>query len=740
MARNAAEYTDISHLDWEDEEDEREQNADDADQSNDNDAASDQDDADDRDDAGDRDTAGDRDAAGDGRGKDDQQAAGDRDQAGDERSAGDREQTTDQRAARDRDLSDDDVSTDRRFTGDRPESLSSLLALNSPGIEHSDLRDVYADDVEMRMKTNFKLDNIPILNEDHKLNFVGIGIGKSDQHAAMNDALNAFREASNQHASTWSRADLHDAATGVVDRILSRYGLEAERLEAHLAYNLTADLRSQNPSMMDVTSLGEKKLLNDYRNELVNAFVAAGDRNDPTTQAQATGYAMHTLSDLESLMEKRQILNDDGNLSELRLAQYENRMLREQLMDKGLTVASQASENQDLRNQLEFAMNIAAVASDNTAAAHGSMNELSEFMQKDGLTRFVERFDHLSDSQKAAFDHDALESRVSDLLDARLPESGLNDGANAIREAILADYPGFFHDAALDGGDDLKGVKDNLDALLGKVSGMEFQALTADDFASAERLEILMGHLRSNEDPNFAAAVAALDDQSTRDLVSTISAQASEYYDNSDGGRDLYAAMDNVSALNAVFLASNDESRSAWEAFMSDHDLRAPESDAAATGDAAAATATGSSNDTVAAGDATAATDTAAVSDAAAAAEPGATTFTVPEEFKDYAADLDASWTDPEIAGNVYASEAHQAEIQRMISLLPDGDEDRQAADYFFRHGADLYGQPENGNDAAAAFNVVENILGSHEATAEDWTDFKFITLVGQMQEAEAAA
>lgn len=623
---------------------------------------------------------------------DDAEASDERKATGDEKSAGEPDRSLSDVAAATEAAGDADTSSDRRFGEIGLDALNPDYARVTSGIEY--LRSTQDN---LNAHLGFNISNIPEMSERKAMNLnvslmgreFSAGIGQSSQHQAVDDAMRTFGKLA--HAS--GNDDMRNfwEATGIADGILSKYQVTYENLEAKAAYQ--TDHLDANPQFKDLIYGGERDILAKYHAELRDAFrdYANGD----VSQANATQRALNAIDGIEKYMDHIGLTDTQGNIDDARTVQYE-------------------SDRKDL----------VITALQHELAERNGDRPMANFANEDGLSQFVAGFDHMTDDQKATFTAAALQGRIMENLNLNLPESGDANGVNAMRDALVADYPTLFQESMLQSGEALNHTKDQYDAILAKTAGFDFKALDADQF-QAEEIERLMEYLKdSGGDSGYAGAVSALDDQGMKDLVDTMGVQAAEYWNDAEGDRDQERAMDHLSALNALFMASNDEAKQAWTDFMADHGYETQLAEEPA-------------------GDSAAATHQAAADDSARAGDADAANFPAPDEYKHYAEGIEPSWGDR--IHEIYSSSHHNGEIKAMLDQIPDSDPDRVASEYFYNQANELYSQHQAGNaealeQADRAFSVVENILGAHDNTAEEWQEFKIAVTLPQMAEAAAAS
>ena len=624
---------------------------------------------------------------------------------------------SDVRAAREVEAADLLAASHSRFEEIGLYDLNPNYARVTSGIEY-----LRSSQENLNAQLGFNVSDIPDLSEQRGMslnvslmgNDFSAGFGQSAQHKAVDQVVEAFKEMT--HAA--GNNDLRNFwdATGVADGILSKYHITYENLEAKAAYR--TDHLNPNPEFKDMVTGGERDVLAGYHAQVRDAFrdYANGD----ASHAQATQRVLNAMDNLEKYMDHIGLTDGHGNISESRGLQYEA----------------------DRKDHMIAALQhrVAELSSDSPAA---------NFAREDGLSQFVASFEHMSDDQRSAFSAAALQGRIIENLNFNLPETDQNNGINAMRDAIIADYPTLFQEAALGGNERLNDTKSQYDSVMETIGGLNFQPVETEQFRTGS-LYRMMNYMRDpTADSHYAEAVAALDNQATKDLVGTLGVQAAEYWDNSEGDRDSRSAMDNLSAMNAIFMAANDDAREAWTKLLDQHSDdsrdsgdrytsrdRSGASDEAAAGDQSEAGDRGASADSAPSNDQSAAAGSSATDEAQVADDRGSAS-SYSAEFKEYAEGVEGSWADH--FSQVYQDPENATNIQAMIHQIPAGDSDRTAAEYFF--GDTEQAMVANNLERwDMSFSVLENILGANDNTAEAWQDFKLDIMMAQLQEPAASS
>ena len=177
------------------------------------------------------------------------------------------------------------------------------------------------------------------------------GLAKSIQRKYLEHVIEAHSDLSK--FLEWNPKTRADASKAVADQALSKYIQTSEQDEAQAAMKHQGD-RSQTSdngktNYLQYMSEAEKGTIRDFYDKTVHCMARAADPNDSYNHKQAAFDISKTIELAARYMQKIDVIDADGKITDIAIQRYENRQLSEELHDTRIERDQYRDELQTLR-------------------------------------------------------------------------------------------------------------------------------------------------------------------------------------------------------------------------------------------------------------------------------------------------------------------------------------------------------------------------------------------------------
>ena len=257
----------------------------------------------------------------------------------------------------------DDKQTDHKSSHNERDATAAQFRYDRPGVEPTT---DYATSVlakmevmgDHRLTTSGKeewaaaanlFETGDLVNTDNKGRGM-FGLAKSIQRKYLEHVIEAHADLSK--FLEWNPKSRADASKAVADQALSKYILTSEQDEAQSAMKQNDQGQASDNSKINYLqymSDGQKSTMQDFYDKTVHCISRASNPNDAYNHKQAAFDISHTIELAAKYMQKIDVIDANGKVTDIAMHRYENRQLSEELHDTRIERDQYRDELQTLR-------------------------------------------------------------------------------------------------------------------------------------------------------------------------------------------------------------------------------------------------------------------------------------------------------------------------------------------------------------------------------------------------------
>lgn len=429
------------------------------------------------------------------------------------------------------------------------------------------------------------------------------GLAKSIQRKYLEHVVEAHSELSK--FLEWNPKNRADASKAVADQALSKYIQTSEQDEAQAAMKHQGD-RSQTGESGKVNYLqymseGQKSTMRDLYDKTVNCIAKAADPNDSYNHKQAAFDISETIALAARYMQKIDVTDADGKITDTAIQRYENRMLTEELNDTRIERDQYRDELQTLRTatyersgvkegddlNLDYRLQQDPTAEHTTNQWQNSFSKNSAFAYEAGYTGVNDLMTNDTYDDKAK---EVYSSQILAMMAGHDKENQPNtEQGTKFREAVDNSMYGAYEedferlttfklDPESTAQAQLKyaAMKEEMasaGAFFREMQDEEYQKRAVEgDQATSEQITMITG--------DASLTFTKIEDAGIRKTLEHIAAQATSYASN-DTESDLQAAANMINTIDQVITKyGNDTATAEWKGIINEATTRTNEEEA----------------------------------------------------------------------------------------------------------------------------------------------------------------
>ena len=511
--------------------------------------------------------------------------------------------------------SGDDKQTDHKPSYNERDVTASQFRYDHPGVEPAA---DYANSVLAKLEVmgDHKLTNTgreewaaaakifengDLVNTDNKGRGM-FGLAKSIQRKYLEHVIEAHADLSK--FLEWNPKTRADASEAVADQALSKYILTSEQDEAQAAMKQNDRGQAGDNSKINYIqymSDDQKGTMRDFYDKTVHCMTRAADPDDAYNHKQAAFDISHTIELTAKYMQKIDVIDAEGKVTDNAIHRYENRQLSEELHDTRIERDQYRDELQTLRiatyersglkqgddPNLDYRLQQDPTAGHTAKHWQNGLSENSTYAYEAGYTGVTDLMTNDTYDDKAK---EVYSSQILAMMAGHDKENQPNtEHGTRFREAVDNSMYGAYEEdfqrlttAQLDRDNttqaqlEYAAMKEEMAStgtFFREMQDEEYKKLAIEsDQATSEQITTITG--------DASLTFSKIEDEGIRKTLEHMAAQATNYASN-DTENDLQAAASLINTIDQVITKYGNESATEqWQDIIKEANTRTEEEEA----------------------------------------------------------------------------------------------------------------------------------------------------------------